>query len=98
MRLPRTCKQCGKPFEAQKEKQFYCCRACFKQSYSDKKKFEALNSFPLYKCPKCHNQTKLSFDPTKKDVKWSIFKCPWCSGDDGLIEIIIYSNEVFVVF
>lgn len=97
MKLDRICKNCGNNFFAQKHKQFFCSRKCFKKDYSLKKKSEFSGKFPLYKCPKCYNSVELNFDPIKNAQRWIGFECPYCFDPDRNIQILI-SKEIFIVF
>lgn len=98
MQIERICKHCNKSFYAGKVKQFFCSRKCFKQNYYHLKRIEDLNKFPVYKCPKCNNVTALTFDPSKKTRDWVNFKCPWCYRREVVIEIIIDSTSLFILF
>lgn len=99
MKIKRICGSCLKDFEAQKEKQLYCSRKCFKKEYYHKLRVDTVIAFPIYKCPNCAGSTQLGFDPTKSPIIWKYFKCPRCTVDtEKIVEIFINSTEVFVLF
>lgn len=97
MKIERICKNCGDNFFAQKLKQYFCSRRCFKQDYAKKRKTEFINVFPVYNCSKCNKQTHLNFDPMENSDKWMEFECPHCSDPNRNIQIIV-SSEIFIVF
>ena len=78
----RLCKNCGEIFLPASEKNVFCSRRCFKQSYYHRKKAEELLSvkgFPTFKCPHCDQVIKLDFDPVIDSLKWIDFTCPMCN-------------------
>ena len=77
MQVSRRCACCGHAFIAIKQKQFYCCRRCFKKAYREAEKQKNL---PHWKCPNCGRLTKLSFDPRKTTnlEKWINVVCSEC--------------------
>jgi len=76
-----SCLVCGKKFLPKSEKNYYCCRRCFKKAYYHKKKGEELNlkEYPFFICPKCLKQIKLDFDPATESTRWLHYSCPNCS-------------------
>jgi hypothetical protein len=98
MHIERNCKYCKVKYFAQKKKQNFCSRKCFKQNYYYLRRLEALENFPIYKCPKCEKMTKLNFDPCKNSAEWINYKCPWCNNTGTVIDIIVRSTDVFIVF
>lgn len=99
MKIARICAGCESPFLAQKDKQLYCSRKCFKKEYYRKLKIDTIVSFPVYKCPNCYNPVQMTFDPTKNEVLWKYFKCPKCTVDeDKIIEIFINPDDIFIAF
>lgn len=97
MQIERTCKHCKNKFFAQKRKQLFCSRKCFKQDYYYIKRAEALSHFPMYKCRDCKHLTQLTFDPSKNIKALTEFKCPWCYQKDLTIEVIIGSEIIFIL-
>jgi hypothetical protein len=78
MKLKRICRCCKKEFIAQKIKQWYCSRKCFKQDYFKRSKDKPGN-YPTFMCEDCGRETILRIDPVKDEFFWTDFKCPHCN-------------------
>lgn len=100
MRIERTCLSCKKKFIAQKEKQYYCCKKCFKREYHKRKRLEKKNEdYPVYVCKECGKSIELAFNPLEDFLSWSTFKCPYCHPDTRHeFGIIMSSERIFITF
>lgn len=99
MKIPRVCKTCKREFLAQKNKQHYCSKKCFKKEYYKRKRADLNNRYPVFQCKNCGVGTELSFDPLKDNVAWTSFKCPHCNPEKRiLLGVIITSTRIFMTF
>lgn len=97
MQIQRTCNTCGKPFNANKQTHFYCCRRCFKIAHWKKQKAERASCSPRYptnECPHCGNVSQLQFDPIRKPKLFDAYACPFC----GIPRRVIYDHQYDVTF
>jgi len=78
MQIKKRCLNCETIFYAKSEKHIYCCRKCFKQAYTARKREEEKNSFPTYCCPTCGYVSVVPFHPAKKHSQWLQYSCPRC--------------------
>lgn len=81
-KLSRTpCPTCKKKFTPKSEKNYYCCRKCFKKAYYHRVKAEELKNkkCPTFLCPSCDQTITLDFDPVKDSFRWLHFVCPGCN-------------------
>lgn len=98
MKISRICKSCKKDFVAQKTKQWYCSRRCFKQDYFRKSK-DKPGLFPVFVCEDCGLVTELRIDPVKDEFFWTDFKCPGCFPKTRKKVILVKTSKgIFVAF
>jgi endogenous inhibitor of DNA gyrase (YacG/DUF329 family) len=90
MKINRTCKICGKQFQAIKTTQFFCSRKCFKRDYYARTKIKLQDSkqkpnFPIKICNFCEESSRLSFDPVISAHLYNAWACPKCGATNRLI-------------
>jgi len=90
MRIPRTCKVCGKKFIAIKTTQFFCCRRCFKKDFyqrnKDKNQENSENPhYPTKTCLFCEEKSQLDFDPVRNPERFNAWGCPHCGATNKLV-------------
>jgi hypothetical protein len=94
MKIPKKCSNCGKAFDAKKQNQFYCCRACFKErnyeQLMEKKKYARAHPiYPAKRCDFCGNSFQLDFDPIKNPRRYDNAMCPCCH----VTNIMVWQNS-----
>ncbi|MCR4261035.1 MAG: hypothetical protein NUV96_01720 [Candidatus Colwellbacteria bacterium] len=90
MRINRTCKICGKNYQAIKGTQFFCSRKCFKKDYylRTKAKLQDQEQYPTYptkRCAFCDVSTTLKFDPLEQPQLFDTWMCPECGVPNMLV-------------
>jgi len=98
MKIERNCRTCGTKFVAQKLKQWYCSRKCFKKDYFKRSK-DIKGNFPKFTCEDCGNTIELRIDPITDEYFWTNFKCPFCNPEiKKTLTLIKTSKKIFVAF